>query len=885
VSLSKVIEPLSRWTKLPELLWLTLASLLAVNSGYLFRTTMVIEPGSGLLAALSVRNFHGAEGRYRWTRDRSSVVFPDPGPGLALRIESDISGFRPRGQEPPLLVIQSGDASVQARPARGVETLSLQTTTRGWWSSDLEVLFRSETFTPGPSDRRALGVRVHAVKLIPEGPIIRAGWAPVRQLLTTTLGLLLLFGLFMRAGLPRRRAFHLGLLAASAWALGFAFARPYAALLSPALLGALVLAVAAGVVLPNTSRLLVEALLEAFRSGMRGLRLLTRRQAAGLALAGILGVTASYLARPSLTIDLGSGEETTLVRQFAGFDQAQGVRFRQALPGAVIDLRDFGGGQWTIAMTAQLAGPAQSLVLARVGKAELVIPVDSSWSEHSFGAFAPWGWRSGLEIELPSASDPLALRIDRIRIDRGRSFPSLRTVSSVVGASLLFLAACGASGLSLGACAGLAGIFLLAELVALILAPVLTIPFFPVFLGATAAGLGVASLAAGAIRVLARYGWIPVLHPAAIAAVSAGFVAWSAATLFPLYQGGHFSYHSSIAEEIWQGRFLTYYLPSPENMLSIQKQWGNLVIPHSCLYHTAIAPLAAFPHEWFYALEKTVLASMLASIAMAAAILATRLGSARAGAAAAIAAVSLPPTFQLLELGHLLTLFGCWAATLAITFVALRFERLPERSTWWAATVLLTLCFLSYTASLLFTTLVLALATPLLYRGAPRPARALATATLAAAGAAFLLYYIHWTLPFWNESLPRILATAGSQAEGPTLWSRVVGAPRKLTFTYGTPALPLVGVVGLGLPQRSPARTLLLLWASILILFSGFDLFFNFLLKHHYFVMAPISVGLGLTAAWLSTKGRLGRVLAVVFIVSLIGMGAWGVFRVASSQI
>jgi hypothetical protein len=261
---------------------------------------------------------------------------------------------------------------------------------------------------------------------------------------------------------------------------------------------------------------------------------------------------------------------------------------------------------------------------------------------------------------------------------------------------------------------------------------------------------------------------------------------------------------------------------------------------------------------------------MLAAIALSASILATCFGNARAGAFAAVIAVSLPPMFQLLELGHLMTLFGMWAATMALTFIALRFEDLNKRSTWWWATVLLTICFLSYTASLLFAAALLGLAVPLLYRRAPGPARALASASVAAAVAAFFLYYLHWTWPFLSESLPRLVSGSTSQSEGSAIWNRAVTLPGRFAFTYGSPVLPLVGLAGLGLATRSPQRTLLLLWGGILILFSGLDLFFNFILKHHYFVMAPVSVGLGLASAWLSEKGRLGKALVVIFFVFLI---------------
>ncbi len=889
-------QRVSRWVKIPELRWLAFASLVAVSLGYLIRPTLVISPGSGLLGALTVHNFHDAEGAYRWTRARSSLVFPDPGPGLKARVETHVSGFRHPGQDPPLLVIQAEGESLQTRPGSRPETISFAAETRGWWRSDLEIVFRSETFTPGEGDRRSLGVRVHEVRLVPTGSFIQLGLAPLRQLVFTSAGLLLIFTLLVQSGRTHRRAFHIGMGVAAAWAVGFAFARPYAALLAPATFWILVLAAAFRFVFPSATCTLLEILVESFRSTIRGLKLWRGWPVAALALLSLAGGTASYLARSSLEVDLGSGRETTRAHRFAGFDQEEGVTFRRALQGAEIDLRDFGGGsEWTVEITASLPpspsglrrGPPEevdvprSLILARAGGKELTAELGPSWSRHSFVAYAPLSWRSGLRLQLPSSSAPLGLRIDGVRIKRGRSFASPRILFALFGASLFFMGACGAAGLSARAAATVTVLLLVGELFALTIDPVLVIPFVPIFLVVTFAGLVFASLVTAALGVLNRHGWLPVLGPSAIAAAMAGFVAWSTATLFPLYEGGHFVYHSSIAEEIWQGRFMHYYLPSPENMLSHQPHWGDAVIPHSCLYHTLVSPLATFPRAWFYSLEKGVLASMLALIALAASALATRFGSIRAGVLAGVIAVSLPPTFQLLGLGHLMTLFGMWAATMALTLITLRFDHLQERATWWWATVALTICFLSYTASLLFAAAVLTLALPLLYRQAPGPTRALAGVTLTATAAAFILYYIHWTWPFLSESLPQLFSGSTSQAGGPSIWNRAVNLPGRLSFTYENALLPLVGLLGLGLVARSPERTVLFLWGGILILFSGFDLFFNFLLKHHYFVMAPVSVGLGLGAAWLSGKGRIGVAAVAVFLVYLLVMAGRAALDVA----
>ena len=731
----------SGWVKIPELRWLVLASLVAVSLGYLIRPTIVISPGSGLLGALTVRNFHDAEGAYRWTRARSSLVLPDPGPGLKARVETQLAGFRPPGQQQPLVVIQAEGESLQAKPGRRPETLSFITVTRGWWRSDLEIVFRSETFTPGEGDRRSLGARVHEVRLVPTGSFIQLGFAPLRQLVFTCAGLLLLFTLLVQSGRSHRRALHIGIGIAAVWAVGFAFARPYAALLAPGTFWILALAAALRAFFPSATRALLDVLGDAFRSAARGLKLWRGKPAVALAFLSVIGGAASYWVSPSLDLDLGSGRETTLAHRFAGFDQKEGVKFRRALQGAEIDLRDFGGGsKWRLEITASLppspsallrdspetADAPRPLTLARAGGQDLVAELGPSWSRHSFVAYAPLSWRSGLRLQLPSSSASLDLRIDRVRVQRGRSFASPRILASLLGASLLFMAACGASGLSARAAATTTFLLLVGELVALTTDPVLVIPFVPVFLIVTFAGLVFASLATAALGVLSRSGWLPVLSPAAIAAAMAGFVAWSTAALFPLYEGGHFVYHSSIAEEIWQGRFMHYYLPSPENMLSHQPHWGDAVIPHSCLYHTLVSPLATFPRAWFYSLEKGFLAVMLALIALSASVLATRFGSICAGVLAGVIAVSLPPTFQLLGLGHLMTLFGMWAATMALTLITLRFDHLQERATWWWATVVLTICFLSYTASLLFTAAVLALALPLLYRHAPGPTRALA---------------------------------------------------------------------------------------------------------------------------------------------------------------
>jgi hypothetical protein len=394
-------------------------------------------------------------------------------------------------------------------------------------------------------------------------------------------------------------------------------------------------------------------------------------------------------------------------------------------------------------------------------------------------------------------------------------------------------------------------------------------PFIPTWCGIAAASALLGGLLRGLFTVAERRG-LPALPAGALAAVALGFGAWLTAMAFPLYRGGHFVFHSSVADEIWNGRFLTYYLPYPGSMLSRQAQWGGVIVPHSCLYHTLVAPLAALPQAWFYLAEKTVLALMLASMTFMAGVLGLRLGGPAAAAAASIVFACLPPTYQLMGLGHLLTSFGCWASALALVFLVFFLSRLGERRYWWTAVALLSLCFLSYTAALLFTGVVLSAVVAILLWKEPRAARSLTTATVAAALVAFGLYYVSWTWPFLTESVPTLL---GRQSARGVPWYRLAQIPDNLTYTYGSFLVPAAGFGGLALVSGLRERLLLWAWAAILVPFSFGNIFFNFLHKHHYFVMLPIAVGVGLLLAALQRRGRLGRWLSVLLTLALAVLG------------
>jgi hypothetical protein len=443
----------------------------------------------------------------------------------------------------------------------------------------------------------------------------------------------------------------------------------------------------------------------------------------------------------------------------------------------------------------------------------------------------------------------------------------LKVVASVVAAALLVALAVAAAGLGAAAALGVAGAVAVGQAAALGTSAVAAIPFASTFVVICALGAALAAVLAAAGRL--RPGEEGPLPAAVYAAAAVAFAGWLTAAAYPLYRGGHFVFHSQIAEEIWRGRFLLFYLPFPGSILSRQEQWGNIIVPHPCLYHTLVSPLSALGRPAFHAAEKALLALALATMLVVSARLARRLAGDRAATWAAVVFATLVPAYQILGLGHLMMLCGVWAASLALGFVALRFEALPRPRVFLAATLLLTLCFLSYTASLLFSAVVIGLAAALLWRRRPAPARALVCAGLGAAALAFGLYYVNWAWPFLSQSLPRI-AAGSSGGEGGELWSRLALQPGKLAYTYGTVLVPVLGLGGLLRTRGAPAgaRVLLLSWAAVLLLVGGLDLFFNFLRKHHYFVMVPVAAGAGVLLARLAERPRWGRAAAVALCVA-----------------
>ena len=857
----------SRWKGAGVSAVLTMA---LVALAYLFPATIEIDLGRGVEGMLGTSGFYDAEGAYRWSRARGEIVFPDPGARNPVRLEVVLSGFRPPGSEPPRVVIGVGGRNRTLAPSRRIETYSLETATQGIWSSSSRVEIRSDTFVPGAGDDRALGVRVHRARLILDGPAL----PPLKQILASGAAAALVA---LLVGAPGAAATGLLL------ALGFLFFRFYAALFAPVLAASALAMVLFARLLPRAARLAGEVARGFGRSLLDGARAL--RSPVVLPIAGlvILATFAGYAVSPRFELVLGSGLAEPLARRFAGFDQdAEGVVFRVPFPGASVDLRDFGASSsWDVAITAASEAPGRAVV-AEAGGQSLAFELDSRFRSHRFELDAPrWGWRSGHVLRIPGLGPGKTVRIARVTVDRGRSLPSGRVLALVLGSAALVATAFGACGLSPRWALGLGAATAAVVVVGLAAAPVFFVPFLlRIGLGALASLLAV-SAARGFLTAVSRSGLVPEPSGAALAVATAAFFLWFLATASPLYAGGHFSYHTSVAEEIWQGKFFLYYFPGPDNMLSHQPQWGNLTVPHPSLYHTVTSPLAVLPREWFHLTTKLFLALLLFGVTLVSSVVAHAAGGKRAGAYAAAAAAGFPTGSQLLGLGHLMTLFGTFAAAAALGFVALLETRLNGRREWLLALALVALAFLSYTGSLLFASFTLAFASVSLLPREPRLAKSLGGLLLAGWGLALLLYYVHWVSPFFRETLPRMLSGAASDRS--IDWTaRLELLPEKLDYTFGAFWVPLVGLFGLTRAEGLPRRLLLYGWALTLPLFSGLDLGFNFLLKHHYFSFPAVAIGFGLALRGLEEKGRVWVAVFLLVVVYLLVTGVFEVWRLAT---
>ena len=856
---------------------LAAAGALAVVLGFQAPSSIDLA-ADDLLGTFSFSGFEPSERGYRWSHAHSEVRFRDAPPGAPLRVELDLVAWRPRDFPPPHVTVRMQQQEQALVPAPGIQTVVLTGSGQGVWRSDLVVSIDSDVFVRPGEDLRAVGTRLYRARLAPNETGFRIRRPPLEPVLLGALAALLFGEIAGRLGASRLQALRLGLGVCVLGALAWAAARPWAAAASRPLALALLAAVALQRFFPRPAAWVARACGHSLAALRGGLRTVLSPATGAVLLLAALGLVAAHRSRPRLDIPLSSARAFALTRGFGPAVRAEDGGFREARSAASLDLREFGAGDpWRIQVTAALAETPRQLTVAEAAGATLALPLGSEWTTGSLEAIPAAGWRAGLRLDFPAGDQGAGLRVRRVQVDRGRSGPALAVVAKQLAAPLLIALALATLGLGLtGAWAG--GLALLAaEVASLLDDPLTAIPFAGTLCGIVAIALLLAAAMAGVRRSIPPDSGrgIDSIEPPVLAAVCLGFVAWFVALSFPLYSGGHFRIHSLVAEELWRGNFLEFYLPEGESVMPRQVQWGNIVVPNPFLYHLTIAPLATLPRAWFHFAEKGALALMFASLVGLAALIAGHVGGRRAAVYAAAMAASFVTTFQLLGLGHLAAVFGTFTSSWALGFAILFFRRLPSRAWTWGLTALVTAAFLSYLSCLLLTALVIGIATPILFRRNRSGALAFWKAGVIAACLAFALYYVHWAVPFITESIPRLAGTHADTVQSVDfpLAQRLAAEVQKLTYSYGSSLIPLAGLLGLYLFRGSDERVILLVWGALLVVIGGFDLTFNFLRKHHYFVIVPLEVGCGLLLARVHERARLGRLLAWTLLAGAIGLG------------
>ncbi|MEO5762707.1 MAG: hypothetical protein ABIR28_10395, partial [Vicinamibacteria bacterium] len=545
------------------LIRLVAVSLLLATAAYQVQRPIVLHAADGLVSHATFHDFFPTESGLRWSSDWSTIVFPGPGRGAAVRVEVLLSGWRPPGEDAPRITLSVGGRRVAQTLGPSAAVVSLETATVGVWNSDLEVGLQSDTFEPGAGDARRLGVRVEEARLIPLARGIRV--PPISSVAALILlGWLVAF-IAMTGGVSPRTADRAAMLCVAVLAALFAFARPIAAVWIWPLDVALGVIALLAFLMPRVAGWIGAATRASVQALRVGLSRLKDVSVVAMIVAGVVLIVLAYRAQSRIVIDLGSGHEVAVAQGFGSFEGKGGERSRRAPRGAQLDLSDFGGGtSWKVTASAAIDGPSRDVDVLRVGDREIVSALqETQWTEGSTSSLAPFGWTSGLILTMPGASD--AVRLDQVTVERDGALPSIRIVVAILITALLALVGFGAAGLSAAAGRWACALLLIGSSTAIAMNPLAAIPFVFRFLCIVVAGIALALLVRGTVD-MSDNGARVLPGPAAIATAASGWVAWLSATAFPYYRGGHFVFHSSIAEEIWKGRFLIYYLPFPGSM-------------------------------------------------------------------------------------------------------------------------------------------------------------------------------------------------------------------------------------------------------------------------------------------------------------------------------
>ena len=193
-------------------------------------------------------------GGFRWTAGDASLRLPPLGSPATLRVTA--AAWRPDGQAPPTLTASFDGEPVAAWPtSRDQEVYEVRLPRRWLSPAGSELRLSSETFVPGPSDRRTLGVAIYAVELEAPGEARRPVMPPLLVLLLAAALPLLVVRAAGHLRVPRWPGFVVAAIVALALATPAAGDRGTWLLTAPwALLGLCGLALAAATIPPVVVR-------------------------------------------------------------------------------------------------------------------------------------------------------------------------------------------------------------------------------------------------------------------------------------------------------------------------------------------------------------------------------------------------------------------------------------------------------------------------------------------------------------------------------------------------------------------------------------------------------------------------------------------------------
>lgn len=382
----------------------------------------------------------------------------------------------------------------------------------------------------------------------------------------------------------------------------------------------------------------------------------------------------------------------------------------------------------------------------------------------------------------------------------------------------------------------------------------------------------------------------------------AGYWLKAGGMLFPYFVGIDVSWHMARVQWILDGQLpLLYGTNSPLNESTMPAaEWGanRPVIPYSPWFHIFATSFALVP------LPMVLTAHMVSALldcsrVFLIALLGRKVAlTERESFFAALLYAITPATFLLLSWGNIPTTSGLWWALLCTVYIITVYDHLDKRRPFLILTGMLTVTFLIYTVIGVFTGLFLALLIAALLLVAPkgqrRPAIALGLATLAAAALATVIYYGQYIPLMVERTLPYLTQAAapGQGIEGvkydPFSLYLVKYLWRMDYFTdrgggYGLLLTVPLGLLGWFWIRGRVARTVLLCWLLVAILFTIAGARVSMVDKHLFYLIPALALGVGALFGRLWDRGLPARIVTISLLVftAAAAINLW-IYRIAT---